>query len=93
MIKKKIWPEFFEKILSGEKAFELRLADFKLKAGDVLVLEEYDPKTGKYTGREVLKRCESVMKINPMMFHSAEDIKKHGLYVIGFDAYGNAKGG
>jgi hypothetical protein len=27
-IEKKCWPEFFEKILSGEKTFELRLADW-----------------------------------------------------------------
>lgn len=82
-IRKKVWPEFFGKLLSGEKKFELRLADFDVRAGDTLLLEEYDPKSGKYTGRKVEKVCKSVMKVNPLAFHSADEIKKHGLYVIG----------
>lgn len=44
IIKKKCWPEFFEKFCSGERTFELRLADFDLKTGDILLFEEYDPK-------------------------------------------------
>lgn len=84
IVRKKVWPEYFAKLLSGEKAFELRLADFELKAGDTLVLEEYDPKTRKYTGRTMEKACKSVMKINPLSFpHTIEEIKKHGFYVIG----------
>ena len=82
-IKKKVWPEFFEKILKGEKDFELRLADFELKEGDTLILEEYDPKERKYTGRKIEKTCKSVMKVNPFDFHSAEEVKNNGLYVIG----------
>ena len=50
-IKKKTWPEYFEKIVKGEKNIEVRLADFKLNKGDILVLEEYNPKTKKYTGQ------------------------------------------
>lgn len=41
--KKKVWPEYFENILSGKKKYELRLNDFDVKEGDVLVLEEWDP--------------------------------------------------
>jgi len=36
---------------SGKRKFELRLADFELKAGDVIVAREWDPKTQKYTGQ------------------------------------------
>ena len=42
IIHKKVWPEFFEKIISGKKKFELRLADFEINEGDILVLEEWD---------------------------------------------------
>ncbi len=28
-IEKKVWPEYFETILKGEKTLELRLADFR----------------------------------------------------------------
>ncbi len=48
----KIWPEFFNKVLSGEKTFELRKDDRAFRAGDVLILKEWNPKTKKYTGRE-----------------------------------------
>ena len=40
VIKKKIWPKYFEQVKTGKKKFELRLADFNLKKGDVLVLKE-----------------------------------------------------
>jgi len=50
IIKKKCWPEWFERFCSGERTFELRLADFDLKSGDKLVFEEYNPKTKQYTG-------------------------------------------
>jgi len=39
-IKKKIWTEYFELIESGKKRFELRLADFDIKEGDILILQE-----------------------------------------------------
>lgn len=44
-IKKKVWPEYFQLILNGTKKFEQRLADFDIKEGDILILEEYDPET------------------------------------------------
>ena len=37
-IHKKIWPEYFEAVLSGKKKYELRLDDFEIKEGDTLVL-------------------------------------------------------
>ncbi|MCK4884420.1 MAG: DUF3850 domain-containing protein [Candidatus Diapherotrites archaeon] len=39
-IENKIWSEFFDKVKSGEKTFELRVADFECNQGDVLVLKE-----------------------------------------------------
>lgn len=39
IIHKKVWQEYFEQIISGKKKFELRLADFKVNEGDILVLE------------------------------------------------------
>ncbi|MCJ7786787.1 DUF3850 domain-containing protein [Patescibacteria group bacterium] len=42
IIKKKIWPEYFELVKSGKKRIELRLADFDAKEGDVLTLEEWN---------------------------------------------------
>ena len=61
-IEKKVWPEYFEAIITGKKTFELRLADWKCKAGDILILKEWDPKTQKYSGRELEKEITYVRK-------------------------------
>ncbi len=81
-VKKKCWPEFFELMLSGKKNADLRLADFGLKARDILVLEEWDPKTKKYTGRKLSKKVKAVHKVDVARMHSLEEIRKNGLYLI-----------
>ena len=52
-IKKKIWPEYFDAVESGKKKFELRLNDFGVEEGDILLLEVWDTKTKEYTGRSI----------------------------------------
>ena len=49
----KTWPEYFKKVKSGEKNFELRKNDRNFKVGDKVLLQEYDPETEKYTGEEI----------------------------------------
>lgn len=81
-IRKKIWPEFFNQIRKGKKKFELRLADFKCKPGDILVLEEWDPKTKQYSGRKIEKKIMAVQKLDVAKFYELKDIKKYGIYII-----------
>jgi hypothetical protein len=81
-IEKKIWPEFFDKILFGEKNFELRLADFECKPGDILVLKEWDPKTGEYTGRQIDKQMTYVLKTKEINFWPPEEVEKYGYQII-----------
>jgi len=83
-IEKKCQPEFFQKILSGEKTFELRLADWECRAGDVLLLREWDPETKDYTGRQIEKEVTYVAKTKNIKFFSKEDTEKYGYQVIGF---------
>jgi hypothetical protein len=83
-IEKKAWPEFFGKIASGEKTYELRLADFECKPGDVLVLREWDPKTKQYTGRSMEKEVTYVFRTKDQKFWPKEDVDKHGFQVISF---------
>jgi hypothetical protein len=47
----KVWPPYFEKLLTGEKTFEARRDDRGFAVGDELVLHEWDPATAKYTHR------------------------------------------
>lgn len=79
---KKTWPEFFEKILNNEKKFELRLADFEVKEGDILILKEYNPKKKEFTGREIKKEVGKVVFVNPTKMHTLEEIEKYGFNII-----------
>jgi len=82
VIKKKTWPEYFELVKSGRKRFDLRMADFDIKEGDILILEEWDPKTKKYTGRKVEKKVGYTLKFSIDQFGQKDLIEKHGIYAI-----------
>lgn len=60
-IEKKIWPEFFEKVLSGEKTYELRLADWDCAPGDTLLLKEWEPD-------QAVKKVDRVPRLVPRFF-------------------------
>ena len=81
-IKKKIWPKYFGLIKSGRKKFELRLADFKIKEGDILILEEWNPKTKAYTGRKLRRKVKYLFRFNLDDFGQAQAIVQKGLFVI-----------
>lgn len=83
-IEKKCWPELFQKILEGEKNFDVRLADFKCKRGDTLILKEWNPKTREYTGRVLRKKVAFVLRTKDLKFWADKDIKKYGLQIISF---------
>lgn len=85
VIKKKTPPEFFELIKSGKKKFEVRVADFELEEGDTLILEEWDPELLKYTGRQLVKKVEYLLKFPLDKFGQKELIEKYGLYMIGIE--------
>ncbi len=84
IIKKKIWPKYFELVKSGKKKFELRLADFKIRVGDTLIFEEWNPKRKEYTSRKIKKKVKYVLKFNLNDFGQKKELEKKGLYVIEF---------
>lgn len=57
----KIWPQYFQAILDGRKAFEIRKNDRGFFEGDILWLREFDPSTGLYSGREMKKRVSYIL--------------------------------
>ena len=85
IIKKKSWPEIFEKVLSGEKKFDLRLGDFEISEGDILIFEEWDPEKKEYTGRKLEKRISYVLKTKDVEFWPEEDINKFGFVIVSLD--------
>ena len=84
-IEKKVWPEYFQQIIEGKKTFELRLNDFEINEGDILVLKEWNPKTKGYTGRALEKKVGYVgrWKISELtQFWPQKDIDEKGIQVI-----------
>ncbi|MBQ8254931.1 MAG: DUF3850 domain-containing protein [Clostridia bacterium] len=60
----KIHPKHFEKVLSGEKIFVVRNFDISFQVGDLLTLNEYNPKTKTYTGNSCLVYVDYILN-NP----------------------------
>ena len=83
-IEKKVWSEWFQKIVDGVKTYDLRLADFEIKPGDILVLREWDPKKKAYTGRVLEKGVTYVGKTKGIPTYTQEDIDRFGFQVIAF---------
>ncbi len=82
IIEKKVWPKYFKLLKSGKKKFELRMADFKIKEGDTLILREWDPKKKEYTGGKIRRKAGYVLKYNLNDLWPKKDVEKYGLYII-----------
>lgn len=55
----KIFPEYFNSVVSGEKTFEIRRNDRNFLVGDYIALNEFTKETG-YTGRSALYKITYV---------------------------------
>lgn len=56
----KIAPNYFEKVVSKEKSFEVRYDDRNFKVGDVLKLMEYTE--GSYTGCSIYAKVTYILR-------------------------------
>lgn len=81
-IHKKISPEYFEAIASGQKTFEYRVNDFACEPGDILILEEYEYSEGQGTtqgrhptGRSIRKRVGYVAHTTDFDWLNRPDVK------------------
>lgn len=72
-------------ILDGIKKYELRVADFEVKEGDVLVLREWDSLKKDYTGRVLEREIKAVLKTKDLDFFPKEDVEKFGYQIISFN--------
>jgi hypothetical protein len=61
----KTWPEYFEAVYNGSKTTEIREDDNRdFRAGDLLRLNEWNPRLRVYTGRSVYVSVNHVMEID-----------------------------
>jgi hypothetical protein len=82
IIKKKIPLDFYELVNSNKKNFELRLNDFQINEGDVIILEEWDPKTKEYTGRQIEREVGYILRFKLNDFGQEKLIKEKGIVVF-----------
>lgn len=57
----KIWPEYFQAVVSGKKTFEVRYNDRDFRINDTLILEEYEPHSNTFTGNTVKVRVSYIL--------------------------------
>ena len=90
VIHKKIHPKYFDLVAKGKKKFEFRIADFEIKEGDTLALEEWNPETKSHTGRSLIKKVGYLKKftledLNKEFSQPKELLEEYGFYVIQFE--------
>ncbi len=83
-IEKKILPEYFDLVAKGVKTYDFRLADFEIKAGNILVLREWDKARQGYTGRQIEKEVTYVGKTKGDTTWSQDEIDTYGYQIIAF---------
>ena len=83
--RKKVFAKYFDKILAGDKTYEVRLADWSCDEGDTLELIEIDDETRQLTGRAIKRKVGVVIRtkdIEQLGWWSAEEVQKYGFQVI-----------
>lgn len=60
----KCWPASFQAILSGGKRVEIRFDDRGYRVGDDLRLSEWEPISGRYTGRKQVVEVTHVLNLS-----------------------------
>lgn len=60
--KLKTWPYFFKDVKKLKKLYEVRLNDRDYRVGDILLLQEWDPKKEDYTGDEVERKVGHILE-------------------------------
>jgi len=81
----KVHPQFWEALISGKKAFDLRRNDRKFQICDTVLLKRYDPVGVGYTGEE----CEK--QITYVLFPEDCPGLQPGYVILGFRGYQEGK--
>lgn len=82
LISKKAYADYFRLVQSGQKTFDLRVADFDVEPGDVLELVEID-ETKKPTGKSLRRKVGVVAHTKRMeAWYDSEGVSKNGYLVM-----------
>ena len=61
----KIHPNHYKDVLLGLKKIEIRLNDRNYQERDLLILNEWDPTSKKYTGNQVIRKVNYIVSDVP----------------------------
>jgi len=75
--KLKVWSEYMDDLINGNKSFEVRLNDRNFQVGDTLILMEFNKDKKEYLDRELK------VKITYILDNSVFDAIKDGFVVMG----------
>ena len=81
LISKKVDASYYRQLVSGQKTFELRLADWDCQPGDRLRLIEVDDQTHEPTGRWLECTAGSVLKTNELDFFPQSQVNQFGYQI------------
>ena len=74
--KLKVWSEYMDDLINGNKSFEVRFNDRNFQVGDILNLMEFDKERKEYLDRELK------VKITYILDNSVFDAIKDGFVVM-----------
>lgn len=57
----KTWTQYFDRVLLRDKNFEVRRNNRDYQRGDVIVLQDFDPESQQYSGREIVAEVSYVL--------------------------------
>jgi hypothetical protein len=75
----KTHPPYFGAVLSGAKRFEIRVNDRDYQVGDLVLLREWDPEAGAYTGAVLRRRISYVTEAEGL------GLLREGVVVFGME--------
>ena len=76
----KIHPQCFRDVSLNLKKFEVRKNDRNYQERDILILNEFEPSTGKYTGNVVVRKVDYILKnVDGLSDKVAQHLKAMGL--------------
>jgi hypothetical protein len=82
LISKKAYSEYFELVMSGQKTFDLRAADFEVEPGDVLELVEIDTQRN-LTGRSLRRKVGVVSRTKQLEgWYDPRSIADNGFVIM-----------
>ena len=72
----KVWSEYMDDLINGNKTFELRFNDRTFQVGDILHLREFDREKTQYLKRELM------VKVTYILDRNSFDAIKEGFVVM-----------